>query len=242
MNLILCMAGRYRRFHEAGYDRPKFLLEWHDTTILGAILERLLDGGNFNSVTLIGNTRDTNHRPAVEFELERLGLSADSLILIDDTAGQAETANIGIAELDLRLWPSDRRVVFHNIDTLLEGRDFAAVAAVLAEDDGFIDTFDADSPAFSYVKLNHDGLVSDIAEKKVISRFATSGLYGFASMDRYLVDYAACQWPDGERYISTLYRSMLDRGARIRTNHGGEGEATIVLGTPAEYEAERTLR
>ena len=85
-------------------------------------------------------------------------------------------------------------------------------------------------------------MVEDIAEKVVISPHATSGLYGFASMDRYIEDYASCPWPKGERYISALYRSMLDRGARIRTDISSDSEDTIILGTPAEYEAERALR
>jgi CTP:molybdopterin cytidylyltransferase MocA len=242
MNLIMCMAGLYRRFREAGYDKPKFLLEWRGTTVLGAILERLLEDGHFSSVLLLGNRRDAAHRPAVEAELRRLGLPADSLVLVGDTAGQAETARLGIAELDLRRRPIDRRVVFHNIDTVLEGRDLAAVAAVLACEDGYIDTFTASSPAYSYVGLDDDGLVCDMVEKVVISSHATSGFYGFHSMDRFCRDYADCQWPPGERYISSLYRTMLDRRARIRTNLGAVGEDTIVLGTPAEYEAERVLR
>lgn len=241
MNLVLCMAGLYRRFREAGYDQPKFLLAWRGSTVLGAILDRLLAGGHFSSVTLIGNRRDAAHRPAVEAELRRLGLPRDALVLIGDTVGQAETACLGIAELQRRWAPADRRVVFHNIDTVLEGRDFSSVADILARDDGFIDTFFAGSSAYSYVRLGEDGRVTDIAEKVVISPYATSGLYGFSSMDRYLEDYASCRWAGGERYISAIYRTMLDRGAGIRTNAGSMGEGTIVLGTPAEYQAERAL-
>ena len=239
MHLVLCMAGVYRRFREAGYALPKFLLPWEGGTILSTILARMLADGAFASVLLVGNRRDAAHRPAIEAILRAQGLPEDALLLIDDTAGQAETAALAVAELDRRSAPGDRRVVFHNIDTVLLGRDYAAIGAALARDDGFIDTFDADSPAYSYVALDDAGLVVDIAEKVVISRHATTGLYGFASMDAYLAAYANCRWPTGERYISTLYRSLIERGARLRADGGGPEARTIVLGTPGEYEAAR---
>lgn len=233
------MAGIYRRFREAGYAVPKFLLPWEDGTILSTILGRMLAGGDFASVLLVGNKRDTGFRPEVEAILRALGLPRDALILIGDTAGQAETARLGIEEVDRRSTPKDRRIVFHNIDTVLIDRDYRAVAEILARDDGFIDTFRADSPAYSYVRVDGDGMVSDIAEKVAISPHATTGLYGFASMDAYCAAYAGCTWAGGERYVSSLYRAMISSGARLRAWGGGPRARTIVLGTPAEYEVAR---
>lgn len=239
MQLILCMAGIYRRFREAGYTVPKFLLPWNGSTVLSAILDHMLADKAFSSVLLLGNQRDVAFRPEVEGILQVHGLPPESLVLIGDTVGQAETALRGIEEADRRGRTTDRRVVFHNIDTVLLGRDYQAIAAALADDDGFIDTFLADSPAYSYVRLSAEGAVTDIAEKKVISRHATTGLYGFASMDAFCEIYASCAWPNGERYISALYRTMLDQGARIRAGGGPTEARTVILGTPAEYESAR---
>jgi len=237
VNLILCMAGLYRRFREAGYAIPKFLLPWEDETILSEILGRMLADGVFSSLTLVGNRRDSAHRPAIEAILRDHGQSPDALVLNEDTIGQAETALIGIEALERRLEPNDRRIVFHNIDTILLGRNYRSIAVQLQASDGFIDVFPSDSPAFSYVRIDDDGMVSDIAEKRVISAHATSGFYGFASIELYRKAYASCTWTGQERYISDLYRSLLASGARLRADEGGPEAQTIVLGTPAEYEA-----
>jgi hypothetical protein len=132
-------------------------------------------------------------------------------------------------------------VVFHNIDTILLGRDYAAIAAQLRRCGGFIDTFDADSERYSYVDLDPTGRVTAIAEKQVISRHATSGLYGFSSARAYLAAYErATAHADGkERYISTVYAGMIARGERICAGGPDDRAKTVILGTPEEYEAAR---
>ncbi len=46
---------------------------------------------------------------------------------------------------------------------------------------GAIDVFIEDRDHFSFVTLNEEQLVGRIAEKEAISRYATTGLYGFAN-------------------------------------------------------------
>ncbi len=239
MNLILCMAGLYRRFREAGYPLPKFLLPWQGTTVLDEILRHLLADGAFDSVLLIANERDRAFAPQVAAVLGRHGIAAERLVFTGDTAGQAETALLGVEALERIAQPHDRRVAFHNIDTVLIGRDFRAVADVLTRDAGWIDTFTANSPAYSYVALNAAGMVTDIAEKIVISPHATTGLYAFASMDEYVRHCVAARGAPGEHYISAVYKRMLAAGARLSAGTERSGECTIILGTPAEYEAAR---
>ena len=110
-----------------------------------------------------------------------------------------------------------------------------AIGAILDDADGFIDVFDNDSTAYSYVAVE-GSRVTDIAEKVVISRHATTGLYGFRSAAYYLEQAAATTGRSrGEFYVSDVYRQMLDTGADIRIDPCSR--PAIVLGTPAEYEA-----
>jgi len=234
------MAGVYRRFRTAGYTLPKYLLPWQGGTILSTILRTMFVENGFTSLTLVGNQRDAAFRPQVEAILRAYQCDPAALLLIGDTAGQAETALIGVEELDRRLRPGDRRVIFHNIDTILQGRDYARIAADLETSAGFIDTFPANSPAYSYVECDEEGRVTRIAEKIVISNQATTGLYGFASMDQYREAYAQGAWSAGENYISAIYQAYLDQRLTIRAAGGGPQARTIILGTPAEYEAERS--
>ena len=235
-SLVFCMAGIYRRFRDAGYGVPKFLLPVDGRPVLDRVIGALAP----TAALLVANRRDQEHAEAIQAVAQRHHIPPESLLFIGDTAGQAETAMIAARALVER--GLDGPVLFHNVDTIAEGRDLAAIAALLGRADGTIDVFDHDSPAYSYVRLA-DGrgprAVVEIAEKRVISRHATTGLYGFASPAAYL-DWAGRtgQRSAGEFYISDVYRTMLDHGATVLADPDGGG-ATIVLGTPAEYQAYR---
>jgi dTDP-glucose pyrophosphorylase len=103
--------------------------------------------------------------------------------------------------------------------------------------DAAIATFTATSPAHSYVTLDRQGFVDNIAEKQVISSRAVAGVYYFANGAEFS-DAARAVLKDerlvlGEYYVSTVLDEMLTRGARISTVHG----EVHTLGTPEELEA-----
>lgn len=235
MNLLLCMAGLYRRFREAGYDTPKFLLPWQGATVLDHVLRLAPEAGA--RPFLVANRRDAAHASALRAILARAGGDPRDLVFVGDTAGQAETARIGIEAF--RLADPDAPLLIHNIDTILLGRDWGRIRAALARADGWIDVFDADGPQYSYVETDAEGRVLRIREKEVISRLATTGLYGFASARAYLDALARTTPSRGELYVSDVYARMLADGATILAPAPRPEERTIVLGTPAEYEAAR---
>jgi len=217
------MAGLYRRFRDAGYTTPKFLLPVQGRSILSIIVEELRPA----SLVLVANRRDRDHEDAI-----RGAVGACRLLWIGDTGGQAETAAIGARAVE-----SGGPIVFHNVDTIVKGRDLVEVGSRLSEAAGYIDVFDSDEPVFSYVAVE-GGRIVEIREKVVISRHATTGLYGFASAEGYLAACAATsQRSGGEFYISDVYQTLLDRGERLVINASSEGHETLVLGTPSQYEA-----
>jgi hypothetical protein len=246
MDLILCMAGIYRRFREAGYTTPKFLLPWRGATVLEHILDELRatsseSGNAFRRVLFIANERDRAHAGALTAILAARGLDPAGLTFIPDTRGQAETALIGLDRRDA-LGGGDGPLAFHNVDTVISNRDWLAVARRLRGGpggglDGWIDTFPADSAAYSYVALDAGGLVTAIAEKRVISPHATTGFYAFASAATYRAAAARAQAAGNEFYISDVYAALLSAGGRIGAGGPATAAATTILGTPAEYEA-----
>jgi len=238
MNLLLCMAGLYRRFREAGYTVPKFLLPWEGATVLDHILDVARESGA--RPRLVANRRDEAYAEALRAILERAGGDPTDLVFVGDTAGQAETARLGIETFGLA--DLDTPLLIHNIDTLLLGRNWNRIRADLARADGWIDVFDADSPQYSYVETDAKNRVLRIREKEVISRLATTGLYGFASARAYLDALARSTPSRGELYVSVVYAQMIEDGATILAPPPGPAERTIVLGTPAEYEAARAAR
>ena len=41
MNLLICMAGLNTRFHNVGFDIPKYLLPWNNSVVIFDILINL---------------------------------------------------------------------------------------------------------------------------------------------------------------------------------------------------------
>jgi UDP-N-acetylglucosamine diphosphorylase / glucose-1-phosphate thymidylyltransferase / UDP-N-acetylgalactosamine diphosphorylase / glucosamine-1-phosphate N-acetyltransferase / galactosamine-1-phosphate N-acetyltransferase len=222
--LALCMAGLYRRFRDAGYTTPKFLLPLEAETILGQIVRELAP----ERLLLVANQRDLPHEAAIQ-----AAAPGGCLRFIGDTGGQAETAAVAARLALERGWGGP--IVFHNVDTILYDRDLSQIGTALKTADGFIDVFRSDSPRFSYAAL--DGRkVTQIAEKKVISPWATTGLYGFASPEYFIAAADRTQTrTHGEFYISDVYHQLLQEGATIHSD--AQDKRTLVLGTPAEYEA-----
>lgn len=220
------MAGLYRRFREAGYATPKYLLPVPRGTVLGWIAEALAP----DRLLLVANARDRAHEGAIRAAVP----AGASLVWIGDTGGQAETAAVGIEALAAEGWTGP--VLLHNVDTVVLGRDLARIGRILRSADGWIDVFDSDSPRYSYVAVEGARVV-DMAEKVVISRHATTGLYGFRSPSTYIAAYRATTGRSGgEFYVSDVYRTMLAKGHRLEIDPEGAERATIVLGTPEEYE------
>lgn len=89
------------------------------------------------------------------------------------------------------------------------------------EKDGVIFCFKSDHPGYSYVKTGEDGLVEEVAEKRVISQLATSGNYfwrrgsDFVRYTKKMVeeDYRV----NNEFYLAPAFNLAVRDGKRIGT-------------------------
>lgn len=230
MILILTMAGRYQRFIDAGHKLPKYLLPWGDKTVLSTILFELQKRQRFSEVFLIANHRDEAYMPHVRAIMRSAEIPAEHLVLTHDTKGQAATALLGVKAVEEMSKIKSAPIVFHNIDTILLNRDLGEAAKALGSYDGYIDVFLSQNAAYSYVLVDDQRRVLEIAEKIVVSDLATSGLYGFRSAATYRQHYT-----DDDLFISGVYKRMLERGAAVVTGTTHRESDTVVLGTPAEY-------
>jgi dTDP-glucose pyrophosphorylase len=231
MILVLTMAGRYQRFANEGFKVPKYLLPWGDRTVLSVILAELLAGGTFSQVLLVANHRDEAYMPHVRAVMKRHGIPANHLLMTHDTSGQAETAMIGAEACARVLQQPGAPLVFHNIDTVLFKRNFSEMQQALASADGYIDVFRSSNRNYSYVLIDADRRVTEIAEKIVVSDLATSGLYGFASSVVFKEFYR----PGEDLYVSAIYKRMITQGRRLLVGQVHHESDTVVLGTPDEY-------
>jgi len=221
------MAGLNTRFHDVGFDIPKYLLPWGDETIIHEIIKQL---GTFDETILLANKRDSYFKTKLVDTIKPLGLTENNIQYIGDTDGQAHTAYIGASLLKNQTKP----FFVHNADTLLIGRDFNEIESLMA--DGYIDVFVANNPKYSYVR-SKDGLVTEIVEKSPISPFASSGLYGFQSSQLYQQMYESLSstFVGKEMYIANLFTHMIEKNCSIGLNDLNNKYETIVLGSPQEY-------
>ena len=214
-SLVLCMAGLNTRFHDVGFDIPKYLLPWGDETIIHEIIKQL---GTFEETILLANKRDSYFKTKLVDTIKPLGLTENNIQYIGASLLKNQTKPFFV----------------HNADTLLIGRDFNEIESLMA--DGYIDVFVANNPKYSYVR-SKDGLVTEIVEKSPISPFASSGLYGFQSPQLYqeMYESLSATFVGKEMYIANLFTHMIEKNCSIGLNDLNNKYETIVLGSPQEY-------
>lgn len=224
MNLIITMAGKYERFRSEGYKIPKYLLPFGVHTILSQILSQLYRPDIVKKVFLVANNADKPFMGHVLKIMDSFAISRDNLLLVGDTSGQAETANMALSWFDVT-----GPVLIHNADTIPMNRDlFAIKDELMRRSSGFIDVFRSNNHAYSYV-LAKNGRVEVIGEKILVSDLATSGLYGFSNRTVFHDHYS------GQKFISEVYKSMIKNGCDVSIGEVHTEADTIVLGTPEDY-------
>jgi len=87
--------------------------------------------------------------------------------------------------------------------------------------DGLIAVFTASDPRWSYAKTNERGVVTEVAEKEVISSTATAGLYYFETGTDFVRGAERMIRKDirtnGLFYVCPVYNELIEMGRRIET-------------------------
>ena len=222
------MAGYNTRFHDVGFDIPKYLLPWNGTTIIHDILKNF---GEPYQTVLVANKRDVYFKDQLLETIKPFGLDEKNILYIGDTKGQAHTAAVGIGQL----YDDNIPTFIHNADTIVAGRSLELIGDTMNDYyDAYIDVFVGNSPKYSYVRAFEE-TVLEIVEKKQISPYASSGLYGFLTASMYMSYYDSLIQKDHELYIADVIQNMSGAGRKAFMNGLGNNQETIVLGSPQEY-------
>ena len=234
--IVIPMAGLSRRFREAGYDRPKYMLDLNGRSLFAHAVESFRSA--FDREPFLFIARDeAGTADFVSAETRRLGIGDAGIVIVDaPTRGQADTVRLG---LDAVATPADTPITVFNIDTFRPG--YAPPAASwMATADGYLEVMFGADPGFSFISPVDGGLaegrVAETAEKQVISDLASTGLYWFRRADdfRDAFERAASSTVDGELYIAPLYNDLIARGRDIRFNRV-PAQQVIFCGTPDQY-------
>ena len=222
------MAGYNTRFHDVGFDIPKYLLPWNGTTIIHDILQNF---GEVQQTVLVANKRDIYFKDQLLETIKPLGLNENNILYIGDTKGQADTAAVGIGQI----YYPELQTFIHNADTIVKGRSLGSIADSMNDMyDSYIDVFVGNSPKYSYVRAFEE-TVLEIVEKKQISPYASSGLYGFLTASMYMNFYDSCIQQNNELFVADVIQSMIAANRKVFMNGLSNNQETIVLGSPQEY-------
>lgn len=236
------MAGFSRRFTEAGYTVPKYMLEAKGRSLFNHVVggfKRYFDSQQFVFVI----RRDSDTERFINRECKALGLRDYSIVTLEaPTRGQAETVALALMKLNVN--KTDSLTVF-NIDTIRP--DFAFPSEFdIQSVDGFLEVFHGQGENWSYVEASDRNAfrVSRTTEKVPISDLCCTGLYYFRTAQMFADAYVHLQAIVSseaelkELYIAPMYNFLIESNKDIRYSLININQV-IFCGVPTEYEAFR---
>ena len=230
MIVIIPIGGVGQRFKENGYKKPKALINIYGKSIISYLIDNL----NIDSIDYIFIPYNKEYR---HFNFESLLIKSypkikfKFLCLEKNTRGAAETINIGLNSL------KEKR----DIPVLCLDSDNFYTCDIISEWNGencvfsFMDL--TEKPIYSYVKTNENSQILDIKEKEKISNNASTGAYGFNSINQLqkftLKVIEENKTQKSEFYTSGVIKEMIDNDI-IFKNKSILKSDFICLGTPLQ--------
>lgn len=236
--IVIPMAGRSKRFSDAGYAKPKFMLEAHGKSLFCHSMlsfERYFCSENFLFILLA----EDNARDFVVSESAFLGIANVTLVeLSAPTNGQADTVAQGLLNSNFN---EDEPILIFNIDTFRWNYSFPNF---LDENScaGYLEVFMGSGSNWSNVipDLNRKNGVLRTSEKMNESNYCSTGLYYFTKAKFFIAAfYSSLENKSSalnEVYVAPIYNHLIDLGMDIRYEVIDKSEV-IFCGVPSEYEA-----
>lgn len=229
MNVLIPMAGLGSRFAQAGYTFPKPLIEVNGKSMIQLVSENLNVQANFIYIV------QKEHREKYNLDSFLKMISKDcSVIEVDGiTEGAACTTLLAKHLID-----NDKPLLIANSDQFVEWNSLDFFYKMNEENtDAGILTFNSLHPKWSYVRLNSDGFVEEVAEKNPISDIATVGVYYWKKGEDY-VKFAEKMIEknirvNNEFYVCPVFNEAIAEGLKIKTYNV---DKMWGLGTPEDLE------
>jgi HAD superfamily hydrolase (TIGR01509 family) len=213
LNVLIPMAGAGSRFEQAGYTFPKPLIDVRNKPMIQVVVENLNIKANYIYIV------QKSHREKYNLDtLLNLITPNCQVIEVDGiTEGAACTALLAKEYID-----NDKPLFFANSDQFVEwdSNEFMYKMNETNADGGIV-TFEATHPKWSFAKINEQGLVTEVAEKKPISNIATVGFYYWKQGSDF-VKYAEQMIEkdirvNNEFYVCPVFNQAIEDGKEIRT-------------------------
>lgn len=233
LNIVIPMAGEGARFKERGYTFPKPLIEINSKPMIQIVIENVTPKVEHRFTFIC---RKEHYDKYSLQDLLNLIASKCNIVTIDHlTEGAACTVLLASEYFN-----NEDELIVANSDQYIEAdiNDFI-IDSHKRNLDGNIMTFQASHPKWSYAKLDEDGLVMEVAEKRPISNHATVGIY-YYRQGKMFFDAAATMIEknirvNNEFYVCPVYNEMILSGLRIGI-YEIDSSKMYGMGTPEDLE------
>jgi dTDP-glucose pyrophosphorylase len=236
LNIVVPMAGRGSRFADVGFLDPKPMIPVGGRPMIEWVIDNIRPARPHRFIFLCLGEHLEKY-PQVRQKLQTICRGCAIISVDQVTEGAACTVLLAKELVDsaapLMIANSDQ-IVDLNVDDYLDACDEAKA-------DGIIMTFWADHPKWSYCRVDPEGLVTDVVEKKVVSNHATVGIYNFSrgsdfirAADRMIERNLRV---NGEFYVAPAYNHLIEEGKKVVIiGTGKEGGGMYGMGTPMDLD------
>jgi dTDP-glucose pyrophosphorylase len=227
MNVLIPMAGAGSRFEKVGYTFPKPLIEVNGKPMIQVVTENLNVEARFIFIVQKSHYEKYN----LQYLLKLIQPNCEIVQVEGVTEGAACTTLLAAQLID-----DFNPLLIANSDQFVEWNSNEVLYAFSADGiDAGIVTFKNTHPKWSYARLDRNGFVAEVAEKKPISEHATVGIYYW----KYGCDYVkyAKQMieknirTNGEFYVAPVFNEAIQDGKKVRIK---EIDKMWGLGTPED--------
>lgn len=228
INVLIPMSGRGSRFLET-HERPKPLIEIKpNLTMIEFVVQNLNINGKYIFLVL----KDHYDKYNLSNILKSLSDNVEIVIVDSVTEGAACTTLLA-----KELINDDTPLLIANSDQYIDDWNFGDFIYSMSKDnlDGGVVTFRSTHPKWSFAKLDSNGFITEIAEKKPISDLATVGIYYWSKGSDY-VKYAEQMIRENIRvnnefYVAPVYNEAIADCKRFKTF---DVKRMMGLGTPED--------
>ncbi|WP_370624558.1 glycosyltransferase family 2 protein [Polynucleobacter sp. JS-Polo-80-F4] len=211
---MIPMAGLGSRFASAGYKVPKPLIDVAGKPMIVHVMENLYQPGAKFTLLARKEHIESNLELVTQIQLQFNAVFVPIDMLTEGTACTVLFARSYLA-------PGEE-VVIANSDQIIDEcfTQFLADAKVRDLDGSILTFIDAElNPKWSFAKIDAEGLVIEVQEKKAISEFATVGIYYFKRADE-LVDGIIQMIIENDRvnnefYTCPIYNYLIRLGKKV---------------------------
>lgn len=229
------MAGKGSRFADAGYPIPKPFIPIHDTPMIKVVVDNLSPKCEHRFIFVCQQSHIEQY--GLVPKLKSYSKNVEIIGINRITEGQVCTALLA-----KKFFNNDEPLMNANADQFIDFDINEYLDAISDRNlDGMIMTMKSQDPKWSYAKTDTNGLVTETAEKKVISDDATVGIYNFTK-GKYLVKAAEQMIRDNIRvnnefYTCPCYNYLIQEGKKIGIyGIGEEYNGMFGLGIPEDLD------